>query len=802
MFDRARSQFSVLLLYIGLTALFLFPLSIQLADHVPDYGDPLENTWVLAWNAHQLALDPHQVYNANIYYPFPNALAFSESQFASSVVAMPIFFATGNAILAYNLVFCSAFVLMGFNMYLLALDVTRHRPAAILAGTAFAFWSYPLNHLSHLNLVTLQYMPLVFFALRRAVRSAGWKYALLFGVSFTAQALSSWYAALMSGLGIALYGIYFVAAERVQANRRGVVQLALVSVLCLVLVGGAALPYFQVNRAFGLERSLDEAQVFAARPATFLTVPSQNRLYGDLLETNNTEALFPGLVVSILAVIGLASDRPARERGFWLLLVAVFALIAFGPRFELSPQIQIPSPVYRALYEWLPGFQGTRAPARFFVMGMMGLCVLAAMGFQSLTSNVPARGAALLGGGALCLVGLEFFAAPLALVPIEVGQNIPAVYRWLAEQPAGNYVEMPLRGGDVEWLTRTMYFSTAHWHSTPLGYGSFAPAPMLDVLNVLNDEITPPGTRLLNLLREYKVRDWIFHADQYTDDEWKKIHANLNQIEGLDAVWQDDHTFVYRVEGDAPAHPLTFSYLAPHFARANEKYTGYLVAQHTRRYPIVNRDLAPHRMTVTWQCPGAQPVTQTFSLTLPPVLRGRPEGVRWDTNAPHGKGECETSVALDRKPLDALDGNARVTFAHTPDQPIASAPLELLAVVPNTREIFPGDTLFVQLAWRALQRVRDDLRAGVMMLDANDKTVYETVEHPLLTYTYPTSQWRANELVVLDYAIPIPADAPPGPYRLTIEVLDASATRQIPFLGMDGLIQARYEKDLIQVKAR
>lgn len=796
MFQALRVHVLVLLMFTGLTALFLFPLPFQLADHVPDWGDPLENTWVLVWNAHQLVLDPLQVYNANIFYPFPDSLAFSESQFASSVLALPIFFATGNAILAYNLVFCAAFVLTGFTTYLLAYDITRHPAAAILAGFAFAFWSYPLNHLSHLNLVTLQYVPLVFFSLRRALRSGQWKYALLFGISVTAQALSSWYAALMIALGAVLYGIYFVTAQRAVANWRGMVQLVLVLIPSVLLIGVIAVPYFQVNRAFGLERSLDEAQVFAARPSTFLTVPLQNRFYSNLLVTNNTEALFPGFVVVLLALMGLGSGRPAREWRLWLLLVLVFAAIAFGPTIELSSDIQIPSPLYRALYEWVPGFQGTRAPARFFVMGMLGLCILAAMGFQWLTHALPARGGAVLGAGALCLMGLEFFAAPLSLVPVPVGQDIPAVYRWLAKQPAANFVEMPLRGGEVEWLTRPMYFSTTHWHPTPLGYASFAPAPMLDVLNVLNDEIAPPATRLLNLLREYNVRDWVFHADEYTDEEWSKIHANLNQIQGLRLAWQDANTFVYRAEGDAPAHPLTFTYLAPHFAHANEKYTGYLVAQHTRHYPIVNHDQQAHQLALTWNCAGSSPLTQTFSINLPPVLRERPEGVQWETTAPNATGECETGLTLDGTPVSAFDRDTRVQFTTAFVSPPPS--LELLAVTPNTRELEPGDTLFVDLSWRALQRVRDDLRVSVTLIDSNNATVYETAEHPLLSFTYPTSQWRANELVVLQYTIPLPSNATLGPYHLTIELLDPKGSRQTPFLTMDGSTQETFGMDLIK----
>ncbi len=772
----ARAHFLVLVLYLALTAFFLFPLPFQLADHVPDWGDPLENAWVLAWNAHQLVFDPLQIYHANIYYPFPNSLAFSESQFASSVLALPIFFASGNAILAYNFVFCAAFVFMAFNTYLLAYDVTRQRAAAILAGMAFAFWSYPFNHLSHLNLVTLQYIPLVFFALRRALQKADLKFALLFAIALTAQALSSWYAALMTSLGIVVYLLYAFVAHRREIRLRALLQLALVALPALLLIVILALPYFQVNRAFGLERSLDDAQIFSATPSTFFTVAPQNRFYANLLLHNNADALFPGILVLLLAFVGLV-NRHARERWAWLGMIIFFALIAFGPA----------SPLYRALHEYLPGFQGTRAPARFFVVGMLGLSVLAAIGFQFLAQKFSARAATALSIAACVIITLEFFSAPISVVPIETGEKIPQVYRWLAQQAESNYVEMPLRGGDVEFLTRAMYFSTIHWHATPLGYGSFAPAQMQDVMNVLNGEIEPPATRIINLLREYNVRYWIFHSDKYTDDEWKKISAALVQVEGVRAAWNDSSDFVYAIQGDAPAHPLTFSYLVPQHARAHEKFVGYLVARHSRRYPIVNDDLNAHQATLTWQCPNAPPVTQTFSLALPPVLRERAVGVPFEIIAPNTTGECETTFALDNNPLNAFDGTTRVTISNNANE--TDAALELLGIATTSREILLGNPFSLNLLWRARQRVREDLRVAVTVYDPNENIVYETLEHPLLSFTYPTSQWRVQELTAIEYPIPISPDAPTGTYRIEIELLDANATQQIPFVTMDGSAQ-------------
>src|SRR5581483_3234824 len=75
----------VLLFYIVATARMLFPLPLQFADHVRDYGDPLDDTWVLAWNAHELLNDPANLFNATIFYPYPNSFAFSESEIASGL---------------------------------------------------------------------------------------------------------------------------------------------------------------------------------------------------------------------------------------------------------------------------------------------------------------------------------------------------------------------------------------------------------------------------------------------------------------------------------------------------------------------------------------------------------------------------------------------------------------------------------------------------------------------------------------------------------------------------------------------
>src|SRR5437660_10757007 len=71
------------LAYVALTIALTWPLACGIARDVPsDFGDPLLNSWILAWDADHLlrALTGHPsalagYWHANIYYPQPYALA-------------------------------------------------------------------------------------------------------------------------------------------------------------------------------------------------------------------------------------------------------------------------------------------------------------------------------------------------------------------------------------------------------------------------------------------------------------------------------------------------------------------------------------------------------------------------------------------------------------------------------------------------------------------------------------------------------------------------------------------------------
>ena len=160
-----RETAAVAAAYLALTLALTWPLPLGLThDVASDLGDPLLNTWILAWNATHLG---RGWWNANIFAPHPLALAYSEHLFAESLQALPVYALTRNPILAYNVVFLATFVLSAFGMYLFVRDLTGSSPAAFLAGAAFGFAPYRFGTLPHVQILSSMWMPFALWGFHR-----------------------------------------------------------------------------------------------------------------------------------------------------------------------------------------------------------------------------------------------------------------------------------------------------------------------------------------------------------------------------------------------------------------------------------------------------------------------------------------------------------------------------------------------------------------------------------------------------------------------------------------------------------
>ncbi|HMB80700.1 MAG TPA: hypothetical protein VKI43_11565, partial [Vicinamibacterales bacterium] len=218
----------VALLYLAITLVMTWPL-VTIMDHriAGDMGDPLFVCWVLLWTSGQVlrvlrgdlsALSHY--WNANIFFPAPLTLAYSEHLTPQMLQSLPILAATGNVVLAYNAVLLGTFVLSGLGMYLLVRELTGQPLAAFLAGLACAFAPYRFDQYSHLEVLSSQWMPFAlhgfrrFFVTRRLRALAGGALALL------AQGLScGYYLAYFTPFAVA-YCLYEMAVRGMLGNVR------------------------------------------------------------------------------------------------------------------------------------------------------------------------------------------------------------------------------------------------------------------------------------------------------------------------------------------------------------------------------------------------------------------------------------------------------------------------------------------------------------------------------------------------------------------------------------------------------
>jgi hypothetical protein len=100
--------------------------------------------WLLAWDAHRLATNPLEVFQANILYPAPDVLASSEHLLGLAPIAAPTSILSGNAVLTYNVTLLAIVWISALSFFALARACTGAATVAFLAGLVFAFC--PTHH--------------------------------------------------------------------------------------------------------------------------------------------------------------------------------------------------------------------------------------------------------------------------------------------------------------------------------------------------------------------------------------------------------------------------------------------------------------------------------------------------------------------------------------------------------------------------------------------------------------------------------------------------------------------------------
>ncbi len=531
----------MLLLFTVLTAVMTYPQVFHLTDGVHDDGDPLMVTWVLAWVAHQLPRAPAHLFDANMFYPERNTLAFSETLLVPGVIVAPLHWLGVGSILIYNLVFLSGFALSGVGVALLVRRITGNSGAAILAGIVFAFPPYRIDHYAHLQLQQTQFIPLAMWAFHVLLDTGRLRDGVRLGVLVACQMLSCMYYGLFLIPYMAVVCGAMLTADR-RMSRERLVALAAAAAVVFVAMIPVGRAYMAARKVVG-ERGLAEVADGSATWRNYLAPPEVNAVYGKMFARfmQPERRLFPGFVAIALAIVGLWPPVSATRLAYGLgLLLAFDVSLGFN------------GVVYRALYDYFLPFKALRIPARMGLMVGFSLAVLAGHGATRLVSRLrsqPMRQAVLVTLGGLMLV--EYASTPLELftVPRNPPESYADLIRDRGDSPTAVLFEFPTSVlSDPAYL----YYSTFHWQYLISGYSGFFPPSYVRLARAVKNFPDEPS---IDAIKSHGVRYLVVHGEYLYGGRYERLIPELDRRSDLALVsrrpWQhaDKHAeiSVYRV---------------------------------------------------------------------------------------------------------------------------------------------------------------------------------------------------------------------------------------------------------------
>ena len=498
-----------------------------------DNADTALNTWIVSWVAHELPRAPLSVFDAPMFHPERRTLAYSEPLLVPGAMAIPLQAAGLSAATTYNLIAMAGFALSAWAMWSLVTGWTGDPVAGAVAGMAFAFNAHLLTRFAHLQALHAEFVPLVLYAVDRVARDARRRDGVWLGAAIALVGFVSIYQlAFVAGATVVA-----LAARRCDwrsAPGRTLAVTLLGIGLSMALLAPMLWQYLAVSREFGIVRSLEETARYGATWRDYLA--TGGRLHYALWSEQffpQSAVLFPGVAVTLLALVGLRA--PGADRGRVRMCVAIGVLglaMSFGPAL----------PFYEWLYRVVPLLQATRVAARWGILTLTALAVLAGFGVAALRASGSARSRLAVAIVAPLLVTVEALRAPMAFTPTP---SIPAIYHQIATLPDAVLLEIPMfPAREFNLNAPYLLAQTEHFRPMVAGYSGLYTQGYADRIA---DLVTFPSERAQMRIRTLGITHVVFHLAPLRASFDESAIDALDTLPWLERVLADDTARVFRV---------------------------------------------------------------------------------------------------------------------------------------------------------------------------------------------------------------------------------------------------------------
>jgi hypothetical protein len=530
-----------------LTVAVFRPTPAELTHTIPAErgraADAVLLMWATSHVSRALLGDPRHLFEAGIFHPAHLTLACGDHMIGQAVLGLPLWLATGNPVLEYNVLSLASYALGATAMFAyVRLGIGLGWVAAAAAGIAFAFTPFRFHSPLWLQLLWTPFVPLALLGWLRFVRTERWRDWALWVGCWAAHSLMGLYLAFYFGVVMAALAAFGLVAAPTRRGRRFRVG----TLLAPVAVGAALLPTLMPYVL--LRARQGNVRTFGLDTAASFILPAPDTLSGALTGIGAAEQLGPGLVVAGLLILGLVV-RPAAATHAPLPAAFLRRVQVLGLAVSLA---LVFVPIH--LQHLVPGFDMVRSTNRALLVGFAFAGVLVALAVQWLRERAPTSLGAATCVALLALLLADMGTPPRTRMELPVGDALPEPVAWLAALPSGTPVYEQVHG--AEGLSRAMYHAIFHRQPMPTGYSGFS-TPAGSYLNHALFRYPDPASQ--RLLRGLGVRFvWKRFRNAAAADTFLASPAAA----GLEVAARFPHDVILAVgdpPGDAagsPARPL------------------------------------------------------------------------------------------------------------------------------------------------------------------------------------------------------------------------------------------------------
>ena len=457
-----------------------WPLARHLTGSVPLGTEhwptvPLFSLWNLWWTSDRLGVGFAGYLDAPIFHPNSGVTSYSEPMPLIGILVAPLWWLGSPPALIYNAGLLTVLVLNGVFAYRLARALAVSPLVAVLGGTMAVTLPFLANVSGVLPNVAVFGIFWCFEGFVRFGRSGSTGAAAWAAAGFAATFLTFQQYALFAAPFV-LAAAILALAER-DFGRRDRMRLGVVGAGLAVCLVALAVPGLSLRGELGLERSDEVVAALSASPGDFFTRPENASLDVPRREAADTAGLFPGFLLTGLALVGLAGVWRHRRRRRWAVLFSVGALGTAWLALGLNVAIGDWHP-YGTLRDVVPGFDAVRSPYRAAALFQAFAVVLATLGLD-LIRSLRVGGAAAVAVVLALGAGAENLALPAALLKLPSSPRT-AWTSWLGDQPQSSVVvHVPFPAGthvsDYGIEARRMYAQIDHERSLVNGYSGHFP---------------------------------------------------------------------------------------------------------------------------------------------------------------------------------------------------------------------------------------------------------------------------------------------------------------------------------------